>query len=129
MRRAVVLALFLAFIRFAAAQDSIRWKWNRSPDLLKAPLKQTDPLRSHFAIEFGRSPSSADIDQLRERGAIVLRPLSHRALIISVPRGFVMPEHATLLGSFAAADKISPRIHAAFAAGPRAQQDPNFVIE
>lgn len=133
MRRAVVFALFLAFVSFAAAQDSIRWKRSSTGLQTCVPLKQRNPLHSHLAIEFATPPSPADLDQLREHGAVVLGPLSNRALIISARPRFIAPENATWLGSFAPENKISPLIHASphasSAAGARSEQDPFFVVE
>src|SRR5258708_3084672 len=134
MKRAVVFGFLLVFASAAAGQDSIRWKGNRASGAFRPPMRQKDPLRTHLVVEFAAPPSFDDIAQLQERGAAVLGPLSDRALVISVPLGFVtaspqVNERIKWMGSFAAKNKISPLIQMSSGRRARAGQDPYFVVE
>src|SRR5438067_1277506 len=127
MKREFVFAFLLVFANVAAAQDSIRWKWNGSSDLFRSPLKHKNPQRSHLAVEFAAPPTALEIEQLREAGAVILSPLSNRALLISVFAGFA-PQGAGWAGSFAPESKISPLIRATSERRARSEKDPFFVV-
>lgn len=127
MKREFVFAFLLALANVAAAQDSIRWKWNRASAPFSSPLKQKNPQRSHLAVEFSAPPSNEQIAELRAHGAVVLGPLSNRALVVSVPRGFV--SEASWSGALAPETKVSPVIRKSTATRARSEQDPYFVVE
>ena len=92
--------------------------------------KSRSPQHSHLAIEFATTPSPADLDRLRELGAIVLGPLSATTFVISAPVGFSAESlSAASLATFTPQSKMSPRLNPSIRLAERAAGDAYYIAE